>query len=282
MRLVSSPILVCLSLVLAIGCTRQHKSRSGEAKAAKIEVAYDDSVPSKQRRLLENDLKILSDAGITDHSDTSILDIPDFTNQSLHDWFGEGIHFIVGESFSESAMIGPKSRYPAELAADGAVTVMLNLGGGFYKSGKKKGALAQVPIAGQWVSVTSPMVGILKIGAGLFGKVLKAPHAGSDDPVNSYARLAVLGHEKRHSQGRGKNLCFSHEVCTSGTYAGEPACEKYYNGPYRVERVILEKFRGACEICNKKDNAYLDLLIADSYSRSVGYEMGDPTPETTL
>ena len=257
-------------------------SRSGEAPASKVKVIYDSSVPGWQQDLIEGDLSILTDASFSDNSESEVLGITSFSNESLRDWLQVRYSYLVGETFTKNRTLEKAmaySPYISEISPLGATTIMQNWGGAIYLTGKEKSEVYSIDVAGNRIVIDSSRVGVFKVGEGMFS-VNMVSGTSVEDEINSYLRLATGYHEARHDDGNGTNAAFPHEVCTSGTYSGSPACDKNTNGPYPVGRVILQKFRDTCDGCSSSERRALDLHIADLNSRLVpGAIARDERPE---
>ena len=92
--------------------------------------------------------------------------------------------------------------------------------------------------------------------------------------------VATLVHESRHSDGHGSNIGFFHEICLSGDYAGRPACDKYSNGAYKMDTLVIKSYLRSCGDCSFAQRETLRLIYLDSESRLLpgAYEV-DATPE---
>jgi hypothetical protein len=138
------------------------------------------------------------------------------------------------------------------------------------------------------LKITSPRVGIVKVGEGLFGITPYIENPASI--ANAWFRIATLFHEAHHSDGNGKSLGFSHAVCPEGhKYFNYNACDRETNGPYAVGAILLKQARATCMAqyaanpnsgCNPKEAEVIANLMVDSVSRILpGTTMIDPRPE---
>ena len=275
------------------GTPTKHKSGTGEAKVEAVKFDFDSSVDSKYKQVIEKDLDILADAGLSDPAGSDVLAIPDFRNQRLHDWLSDRVKIVVGEYFSEYFTTEKSGfTYPADNVSpfDGLSPIiepqvsgvtMKNLGAGAYAQGKEKSRVYSIDVLGKKLIITTPRVAVVKIGGSLLtGRIV----SGTDylDDVNSYFRICTYFHEAKHSDGHGSDTGFLHKKCPPGhSMSGEYACDKYTNGPYSVARVMLSKFRTICDNCNSKEKKAIDLYIADNASRVLDEPVyADPSPES--
>lgn len=261
-----------------------HRSGSGEAPGPIVNLSFDSTVYNNYQEIIRKDLEILSNAGLTDSSDTDTLGINSFDNANLSHWLSDRVKVIVGPYYTESKYIEKTSvQYPEislEYTTMTSATTMRNVGAGIYATGRQYGRLYSVYINGIKSVVNSPRVGIIKIEDG-FLSARRVSESSDMDDVNSYLRISVLFHEGRHSDGNGADVGLLHASCDSGDYFGQYACDRYTNGPYSVARVILEKFRKICKHCNSKEKKALDLNIADNASRVLDRALrADPSPES--
>lgn len=148
--------------------------------------------------------------------------------------------------------------------------IMLNIGGGLYMAGKSSNVLLGLKIPGAGtVSLTSPRVGVLQIGAGMFQPLLKDVGVTSTQSrAYSLFRLSTLFHEARHSDGNGKTLGFVHSLCPiDHDLAGLAGCDNMTNGAYTVDATVLRNLTASCKECTAADTEALKLEVLDSYSR---------------
>lgn len=248
-------------------------------KKSQVSLKFDDSVTSEQRKLFEGDLAVLDTLSPTTSRDTKLMDISDFSAPTLAAWLTHRAKAIVGPTYNLDRNIGvlrtavPYLPRPVaiELENRGEGKIMMaNLGAAVYMAGKKEKWVLGMKVAGDTLTVTSPRVGVFQVHELFKLKVLGAP---ADAKVNSLVRLSILFHEARHSDGNGEATGLPHAICASGDYQGQPACERYAQGPYVVSRITTERFLEACSDCTSGEKEALTLMIADYQSRLL------PNPE---
>lgn len=260
-------------------------------KKNNLGIEFDDSVPEYQKTLLVDDLALvgsLNFSGVT-QNDVATLGLNELTPNSLAQFVAERTKFIVGESYdyttkASTVFSGAIENFSPTNASDtNVVTVMTNIGGAVYLTGKLLKTVFSLPVAGQTVAVTSPRVGIIKVDPGLFNNS-KTSQFSRESYASRLVRLGVLFHESRHSDGNGENASFPHAMCNSGDFSGYYACESNLNGPYMVQAVMLKHFYTVCRNfnCSWSELSALQLAAADAASRlQSGARMEDPTPEGT-
>lgn len=153
--------------------------------------------------------------------------------------------------------------------------VMANIGAALYMGGKNENTIYGMKISRglfkspEKVAVTSPRVGIIQIGEGLFSPNLTINRENSDATANSIFRLGTFFHEARHSDGNSTSLGYFHISCPKGhDYEGVPACDENLNGPYTVGTLMLMEMTKACEDnCTERERETLKLMILESANR---------------
>jgi hypothetical protein len=152
-----------------------------------------------------------------------------------------------------------------------AVTVMSNIGGSIYLTGKRIGHLAKIDFDGKAIAVTSPRTGVLRVGPGLFDRTLTKDLGGPSTATAKLFRLATLVHESRHSDGHGESAVFLHEKCPAGhSYEGLAACDIAANGPYGIQAGFLRIAMSACKDCSLQSKETLHVFAIDNASRIIG------------
>jgi len=267
-------------------------------KIENIQVSQD--VPQNQVTRLQQDITLLKSMNFSqpDPELLSLMEIKDSSPGTLLAWMQARIHFIIDENFDLTKnIVIAKSSYnypnsiiptmetPPKNPTDGdtqsgpVVTVMLNIGGAVYLMGKEQGSLLEMKIPGVGKEkMTSPRVGVLKVGQGLFAQLFKDPSLKPDSKPYVALRLATLFHEARHSDGNGASLGFLHAVCATGTYAGYSACDRNLNGPYQVETAFLKSMIQSCTDCSEGDKNAMLALAADAASRQIKFT-ADPNSD---
>ena len=261
-------------------------------KPVRETIKFDSGVPKKQIQILRSDLEKLKTISFADPSPRllEVLGISSATSEQLETWILDRVGYIVGEDFDFEKRVqvaaSPGWKYPLpgqlpdffnkETAASPGVadseamsTVMSNIGAAIYLTGKASNVLLKTKIQGVGqVKVTSPRVGILKIGEGLFDPGALAAVTSETSFVRQAYRLETLFHEGRHSDAHGKNAGFLHAYCPIGhDYEGSPACDANKNGPYTVGAEMMKEFAKNCSDCNLLEKEILKLLVLDNLSR---------------
>jgi len=258
-----------------------------DAVGVNVPLIFSKQVPKNQSDLLKSDIAKLGKISFN-HADPLMLrmmGIPNTNSSSLGAWLSDRVHYIVEESYDiqkSISLLDPNYLYnnanelpdllgksPLDKAQSGPFTVMANIGGAIYLEGKKSGYLFGLHVDGAGVvKLSSPRVGMLKIGEGMFKIYQINPAHGITETSASMARLAVLFHEARHSDGHGRSLSFLHALCPLGhEYAGNFACDNYLNGAYAVGAMTMRAMAESCANCNKMEKAWMRIEYLDSFSR---------------
>jgi len=277
-------------------------------------LVFSSQVPTQEVSQLRKDLSTTINLP-SDANTLKVMNIGSLTDGALKQWLSDRVGYIIGEdedinhnlvqlqqAFSypnnilptiERPTRSPRTRPDPGGGGGGSepkpTMVMANVGVSFYYLGKTKQVLAGYRLSAnqtdQVIPMTSPRVGIIQVGEGLFGMV---PYeANPNSMVNTWFRLSTLFHEAHHSDGNGKSLGFLHATCpqSQGPYAGYAACDSAINGAYGVEAYLLNQVRKACmanNSCNAGEAEMLGRMIADSLSRLIGKSFLDPRPEGTV
>ena len=268
-----------LILLLAFAGCAKHPRYSAEPI---VSITLDEGIEDDHRELMDLDLRTMSWAKITGMDDSGIFDNAELSKENLGRWLGERVKAVVGEHYDLSRNAFGKEKFvykPEVFAQEDAFIVMQNLGTAIYLAGKKKNILAGMYIAGKQFVIDSPRVGILQFGPGHFNQRTVGSVGRTNNLSSSFRRLSTIYHEARHSDGHGETLGFQHVNCLSGNYQGQPACDKYSNGPYSAGLIILEKLAPLCDDCSYDEKEGLAMLIADLHTRVQEKAFGDPRPE---
>lgn len=261
-------------------------------------IQFHSTVPADQVTAITADLKYLYSNPVTklDQDFIAVSQLANGTGPSMHNWLLNRVRYIVGETFELKAenllasdqFIFPNTPIPSSdlkmrFSAEGLVeseddnvkTIMSNMGAqlyvmgktGFLIEGKHTQLLVGVNFDEQPVFISSPRVGLLKVGAGLFLKDFNiSPEVLA--PANSINRLATLFHEARHSDGNGLNTGFLHAACpVTHTYKNHYACEKVTNGPYTIGALATRSMLFNCSTCTEVEMNSLAIGALDSFSR---------------
>lgn|GEM_PF-775248 len=252
---------------------------------------FESSLLQDQQQILREDINRLNDfkAVIRDEQMIRIMGFPGPVNSDwLVYWLQQRLQYVVKEDFKldQSSIYVAQSGYSFDNQNDNPTlpqvlktpestpnsqvqTVMTNIGGAVYFAGKTSGNLLGLKIDGIGnVSLTSPRVGVLKVGSGLFSILRNHKGTQIHDLDNSYLRLSVLFHEARHSDGHGKSLGFFHAVCPPGhSYAGFAACDANLNGAYTVGAYVGKALAENCSQCTIAQKQALRLDYLDAFDR---------------
>jgi hypothetical protein len=258
-------------------------------------------VSAQESKVLASDLAYLktlkpqaNDAQLQQLMETKVL-----TEPVMEQWLADRVQYIISETTNletDAGVVSQSFAFPnpgmlptqvtngapikpaadtqpaqAQAPAQGqGVLVMLNIGGGLYMAGKASNSLIGIKVAGVGVvPLTSPRVGVLQIGAGMFQPLLK--DAGITNPQSrayTIFHLATLFHEARHSDGNGKSLGFAHSLCPiDHDLAGLAGCDNSTNGAYTLDAVVMRNLTASCKDCKAADTEALKLEVLDSFSR---------------
>lgn len=294
--LIKTSLLLAAVVALA-GFTTSGRSAGKKPKLAVPPVAnqmrFAKTVNVAQRAALNESISALHALapGATDQRLMQIMKVPDLSGPTLQRWVEDRVHYIVGSDFdlegslylpertgfsfpSPEVLPDPDAGVSQELTAKAEV-VMANVGTAIYYVGKKQSQLVglRVPGVGD-VPVTSPRVGILQIGPGLF------PGGASQNQnlALDIFRASTLFHEARHSDGNGRSMGFMHAECPTGhDYAGMHACDYAANGPYTVGARLLKNLKERCAACTKSQKTALDGIYLEVANRVVSGDVKIPS-----
>ncbi|MBK9321989.1 MAG: hypothetical protein IPM97_03350 [Bdellovibrionaceae bacterium] len=254
-----------------------------------------DDIPKDQQTLIQSDLNRLAGMSfvVSDEKFSKVLDFNGpVRSDTMLGWLSERIKYVVRSDFAVAkAAYIENERYEyqnprilptlpdnvkpvdeASVADDKKVmTVMTNIGGVLYIAGKQMGSLLGLNIPGIGkVPSTSPRVGILQIGPGLFA-ARRGDKVGDPQSIDaSLNRLGTLFHEARHSDGNGANVGMLHIACPAGhAYAGYAACDFSLNGSYSVGGHAIKVLGESCTSCTVSQKEALRLRYLDSFSRVI-------------
>lgn len=271
---------VSLALFLSLGVTAR-------------EIQFSRDISFEYQQLIRGDLArlsaLLQNPSAIDQQLLQVMELDELSASSLELWLTERLGHIVADDFDplrefiattshtyQNAYIFPRFDEEVVTPLDPSatmLTVMANIGTAQYLIGKSQRQLYAFDfeaIDGQTkrIELTSPRVGVVKIGPGLFHPKLNFNSNDLSAEVNSIMRLATLFHEARHSDGNGETLGFFHAVCPTGhAYQGRSACDKNLNGPYMLDALLIEKFMASCQSCSAEELKFLSKHAADSRAR---------------
>lgn len=288
------------------------------------DIILSSDIKPKLRAKILKDLDLLENfrfKGAPNDQILKIMGINAFSDQQASGWLNQRVNYIVAEnSFSAfnlrfkkmifidsenvdfpNANIIPYSlekkfeEVSSELSPKASQIIMSNIGTALYFRGKQKRLLYGIRISrgplksADKVIITSPLVGIIQMGEGLFNPKFIINKDHQDALANSISRLGILFHEARHSDGKAMSLGFMHTRCPpEHDYAGKIACDENLNGPYAVAALMMTQMSKACEeSCSLKDKETLNMLIIDNASRMLKTthkggisKYWDPSPES--
>lgn len=259
-----------------------------------FELTFSRGVPKEQKQKLINDIEVLKNFHFReapDQESLKLLDVKNLETATMVKWLSDRVQYIVEEKDIEKFRLRasredfvypypgqvPQIEIPSRLAAndDQGITVMSNIGTAFYFIGKLSDELLRLKLRvsffkSEKIDITSPRVGILQIGEGLFLPKLDFNRENPQALSNSINRLSTLFHEARHSDGHGTHLGFFHAPCPSThPYAGQAACDKNLNGPYAIGAQMLKEFAKNCSDCTEEETEQMKLSFLDSRSRII-------------
>lgn len=259
-------------------------------------------VPREQQEILRQDIAAFVKMPfiVSDETFSKVMGIKgDVKSKDLAQWLGLRVKYLIGESYQMSErdsyvadsgysfqypgilpdipkpLLVPEDRTPsrdpapADTEEKQVMTIMSNTGAALYLNGKSNGMLLGINMPGLGkVPVTSPRVGILQIGRGLF-KIGRTKN-NTFELDSSLMRISTLFHEARHSDGNRKNTGFMHAICPLGhDYAGYAACDFSLNGSYSVGFQVGKAVAENCTTCTVGQREALRLDYLDSYSRVI-------------
>ncbi len=273
-------LLACLLVVCA--CGKKNEGEITYYQSQGLNVRFDSSVSAEHQEIIKGDFDALKNTNLTGGTAeyAKLLGVRDFSGASLSYWLGERLKVVVGENYDEDSLIhrvGNQTYSPSlmvnsnTLSADRDAlsqiqTVMFNIGSYYYLKGKGNGDLYSMSAGGIENPVYSPRVGIVQIGEGLFDAI-RIKSIDEEDDANRDTRGTVYIHESTHTDGNGDDAAMPHEKCVSGTYAGRNSCDKYYNGPYGNEAVVMYLQIQNCSLCTNATRSAMQAYMIDSQSR---------------
>jgi hypothetical protein len=258
-------------------------ANSAQARETFAGIFLDSSMPAYQAQTLKNDLTYLYRLpNIESEEFKSLTQMSEVNGPHMYNWIYNRVKYILGEDFklsgrnmvSKKGHVFPNTPLPpsimkSEAYSYGALVVMSNVGAGMYLSGKRDKILEGVKINKKEILATSPRVGVLQVGEGLFSEKLLI-NKDLNTEANKVKRLGTLFHEARHGDGNSEHLGFLHLKCPSGhSLASFAACENSSNGAYSVGAVAMKTLLKECKTCSEVDKTKLQAAIADSFGRVV-------------
>lgn len=260
---------------------------------------YSENVTNSQMKSIDRDLNVLKNLKFKAASPRTlqVMGLESLDSASSSKWLNERVSYIIAEKdaslkrillglaiYSEKDFqLYPNSatnpldninELTSNLEKAEAVTVMANIGAGVYMLGKQQQKLYGLKVSRgilkkqRRIPITSPRVGIIQIGEGLFMKQF-AINKNDDNAVsNSLSRLSTFFHEARHSDGNGASLGFAHAICPDNhPMAGNAACDTNLNGPYTVGALMTAELAKSCDSCSESEIEILKVRALEEQSR---------------
>jgi hypothetical protein len=236
-------------------------------------IRFDRSIPRADYVLIAKDFHSIRSMTF-DHAKSSsviqVMKLKDASASGVLAWLEDRVKYILDK---EGYLYGTSSSPGVQADNYGAMMYALDLkypGSGF----------GVVDIHGTGtVIITSPRAGLVRLGPGLFDaeKDLSSHKIAISLSLH---RLGTFYHEARHSDGNGRSLTFSHELCPPGhDLADKYACDKSTNGPYTIGALFQKAAMDSCSSCSIMGKSVLKMYIADSLSRVLpGATEWDATP----
>jgi hypothetical protein len=252
--------LVCL---LTVSC--------GKKKEADTEIVYDLS--NAEQVLLSdiNRLREMGDSFSLKSGDLASMGLGESVT-SVTNWIDQRVNYILPEM--------PDREYGKRISDSELEVLASNQGTAIYHSNPNSQFLIRSDTV---VTVSTPRVGMLAVGPGLFNAARYPDPNNAGAFANSLFRIVTLAHEARHSDGRGNSLGFLHVKCPVGhQYAGQEVCDAAVNGPYKIGSLLAFAFVDNCPAskCSKREIEILRTRAEDSRDRVIkgSTEVWDPTP----
>lgn len=255
-------------------------------------VEFDNSVPAEQQQFIRNDLNAMGKFSYEHRSTEAIpyLGNDDVSPGALGKFLSRRIHYIIGENVdidrvkvaAESRVYRPNqtSNLRASVESNNSSVVMLNAGAYLYTVGRDSNTVYDFPINSKAVRILSPLTGIVQIGAGLFDPGIM--RIATNTLGATILRIGTYFHEGYHGNGSGAWATFGHDVCVSGSFSGQNACDNATNGPYPFGAFIEKVLLSGCKECTNADQQAVKADISDGYSRVLTNtaKYVPPQPET--
>lgn len=294
----SLKLLLATALTASFCACSSHSNDSDDnsviafkAPVGNINFSYD--VPQSQRDGFATAINSLDTTNVTTPPDgiLSLMQIPDMQPATLHKWLEDRVQYIIPNTYqiNDANIVEvrpfayPNPAYipvvaqPTRSVDDTSVhLLMLNIGSAIYVAGKKMEYLLGMNLNGLGtVDMTSPRVGVLEIGDGIFDSLVD-----NDQATQNIYVLGVLFHEAHHSDGNKSSAGFLHAVCPPGhDYEGIAACDMAVNGPYHVGAMMMKALASSCTDCTLAGKQALQLVYLDNENRLIGNETWDDAPE---
>ncbi|MDO9181438.1 MAG: hypothetical protein Q7U04_03475 [Bacteriovorax sp.] len=265
------------------------------------EIMLSKNIKPEHASLIRKDLTVLENSKFEMEPNPQILkvmNLESFSAQSIAEWLNKRVHYILSENDLKSIPIIQKNKvfiqrysdFPnsnmspysldtsvtkIDSASGNSLKIMSNIGSAIYQSGKLQNIVYGISIKkglfgkAENIIITSPSVGVIQIGEGLFYPRFMINRNKPEAYSNSIFRLTTFFHEARHGDGNGISLGFMHAICPIGhDYQGLPACDENLNGPYKIEALMTAEMTKNCEDnCSLIEKEALKILILDKANR---------------
>lgn len=244
-------------------------------------IYLDSSIPAEHVQLLKSDFTYLynNKSELVDSEFQSMAELSKVDGAHMYNWIFNRAKFIVGEDYSftgrnlvkKKGHVFPATPVPPSVAnrmqSYAGTIIMSNAGAELYLTGKLEKTLKGLWLERKEVLATSPRIGILQIGEGLFAERFLI-NKDKESEANKIKRIGTIFHEARHSDGNSEHIGFIHSDCPTGhLLSGLAACENYANGSYSLEAVALKNLLLNCNTCSIEDSTKLTASIADALGR---------------
>lgn len=226
-----------------------------------------------------------------DEKTLKVMGVKDLNSDALDEWLRQRVQYVIENmssqeltqslkllnlnyQYSKPTQI-PINELPTAKPSGKGITVMSNFGAGIYLYGKKEKILFSLDksfheLGRKSIAITSPRVGIIKIGPGHFLDRLGWNKENPKSKANTLKRLTTFFHEARHSDGNGTHVIFGHAVCPDDhDLKGYNACDRNLNGPYTVGAQMIRETLKNCDDCTVKEKERMKLSYLDSESRVI-------------
>ncbi|RYZ90991.1 MAG: hypothetical protein EOP04_02075 [Proteobacteria bacterium] len=271
-------------------------------------IQFSSSVKESEKKIILADLEYFDALGFELDEHRSIDLSKTLGNEiksasALRLWLHQRLSYIVGldldnlsigmvSSRQRKILWGPLKPYYGE-ASDNVLASNLSAEiYGFFKTQSEISSrfdYLKLKIDDEEIAVTTPRIGIMRIGPGFFDKnLLPSPIANST--ANTIMRISVLFHEARHSDGNSaaKSSGMPHVVCpmtsnVASELRGTAACDRSSNGAYAVGAEVLKVLIAQCGTnCSTKTTVILQAIYLDYLSRIIGRDVLSDQPDSEI
>lgn len=263
------------------------------------EFTYSENVTNSQMKSIDRDLNVLKNIKFKSTSSRTlqVMGMNNLDANTASQWLNERVSYIIAEKDAnikrillglaiytendfqlypnpETNPLDNLNELTSNLEKSNAVTVMSNIGSGVYMLGKQQQKLYGLKVSRGFlkkqrrIPVTSPRVGIIQIGEGLFMRQFAINRNDDNAVSNSLSRLSTFFHEARHSDGNASSLGFAHAICPANhPMAGNAACDTNLNGPYTVGALMTAELAKSCDSCSPGEIEELKIRALEEQSR---------------